>query len=146
VLLFAACLPAGQPLTPADWWDWRDLASPRINADGSAVVYVERWNRREDDRFCGNLWTVSTAGGAPRRITEGIWLDSLPVWSPDGGRIAFVSDRSGSPQIWTRRMDLGSDFQVTRLAMPPLSVTARYPWRINSAATSELASSCGSES
>ncbi|MEO8372410.1 MAG: prolyl oligopeptidase family serine peptidase [Candidatus Solibacter sp.] len=122
LFLFAACLPAGQPFAPADWWEWRDFANPRINADGSAVVYVERWNQREDDRFRGNLWTVSTAGGAPRRITEGAWLDSTPVWAPDGVRIAFVSDRSGSPQIWTRRLDAGNDVQVSRLMAPPLSL------------------------
>jgi dipeptidyl aminopeptidase/acylaminoacyl peptidase len=121
-LLVAPCVYAGQPFTVADWWNWRDIASPRINAAGNTVVYVERWNQREGDRACANLWTVRTAGGAPRRLTDGPWRDNSPVWSPDGGSIAFLSDRDGSTQIWVRRLDNAADRQVTHLGAPPLTV------------------------
>ena len=60
LLLVAPCVYAGQPFTPADWWNWRDIAGPRINAAGTSVVYVERWNLRDGDRVCANLWTVAT--------------------------------------------------------------------------------------
>jgi acylaminoacyl-peptidase len=123
LLFFAAhCAHAGQPFTPADWWNWRDIGAPRINSEGTAVVYVESWNLRESDRACANLWTVATAGGAPRRLTEGPWRDSLPAWSADGGRVAYVSDRDGTPQIRVRRMDSGADERITRLEAPPLTV------------------------
>src|ERR1035438_2015133 len=75
-LLFfvAVCAPASQRFAPGDWWDWRDLSAPRINAEGTSVVYVESWNLRDGDRACSNLWTVSTASGAaPRRLTHGPW-------------------------------------------------------------------------
>src|ERR1039457_6058877 len=64
-LLFfvASCAPAGQPFTPGDWWDFRDISAPRINAEGTSVVYVESWNLRDGDRACSNLWTVSATGG-----------------------------------------------------------------------------------
>src|ERR1035437_7073893 len=113
---------AGQPLTPGDWWNWRDIGTPRINAEGSQVVYVENWNLRDSDRGCANLWTVATAGGAPRRLTDGPWRDTSPAWSPDGGRIAYLSDRDGAPEIWVRRLDTGVDQRITRLTDPPLTV------------------------
>jgi acylaminoacyl-peptidase len=123
LLFFAAhCTHAGQPFTPADWWNWRDIGAPRINSEGTAVVYVESWNLRESDRACASLWTVATAGGAPRRLTDGPWRDSLPAWSPDGGRVAYVSDRDGTPQIWVRSMDSGTDERITRLESAPLTV------------------------
>ena len=126
LLFFAAhCAPAGQPLTPGDWWNWRDIGTPRINSEGTSVVYVESWNLRDGDRACANLWTVATvggAGGAPRRLTEGPWRDSSPTWSPDGRRIAYLSDREGTPQIWVRRLDSGADQRITRLEAPPLTV------------------------
>lgn len=46
--------------------------------------------------------------------------DTLPVWSPDGSQIAFVSDRSGTYDLWMMNAD-GSDptslFTITRTAL-----------------------------
>ena len=43
-----------------------------------------------------------------RRLTDSRGIDISASWSPDGKRIAFVSDRAGSPQIYTMAID-GSD-------------------------------------
>ena len=43
-----------------------------------------------------HLWVVSLPGGEAKQITSGQdWNDTDPQWSPDGTRIAFVSDRTG---------------------------------------------------
>ena len=56
----------------------------------------------------GDLWSLPLAGGAAVRLTSGPAWDSAPRWSPDGQRIAYVSDTDGNEQIWTMAPD-GSD-------------------------------------
>ena len=40
---------------------------------------------------------VDVAGEEVRRLTEGEWNEAQPVWSPDGSKLAFISDRSETP-------------------------------------------------
>ena len=56
----------------------------------------------------GSLWVVSTKGGAARRITDYYNDAHLPVWSPDGSRLAYYAYREGNYNLWTVRPD-GSD-------------------------------------
>ncbi len=54
-----------------------------------------------------HVWIVDAASGAARQITEGEdWNDSDPQWSPDGTRIAFVSDRTGKAFDESRNTDV----------------------------------------
>jgi dipeptidyl aminopeptidase/acylaminoacyl peptidase len=63
-----------------------------------------------------HLWVIEAAGGKDRQITSGDdWNDTDPQWSPDGARIAFVSDRSGreyddshNKDVWVISADGGA--------------------------------------
>jgi tricorn protease len=43
--------------------------------------------------------------GEMTRVTESPWRDRSQVWSPDGSRIAFISDESGEEEIWLWQRD-----------------------------------------
>lgn len=45
----------------------------------------------------------------PRRLTGGPKRDFHPRWSPDGRKLAFLSDRSGEKQIWLLDLDTGGE-------------------------------------
>lgn len=56
----------------------------------------------------GDIYTMPIEGGTPTRIAEGLAYEHQPRFSPDGARIAFVSDRGGGDNIWLMNRD-GSD-------------------------------------
>jgi TolB protein len=56
---------------------------------------------------------TATNGGALKRLTKDRYIDVGPTWSPDGRRIAFVSDRTGAPQIYVMDADGGEAKRLT---------------------------------
>lgn len=59
-----------------------------------------------DDRRA-HLWVVEMKSGSAKQITEGDnWNDSDPQWSPDGTRLAFVSNRTGKEYEENRNTDV----------------------------------------
>ena len=54
-----------------------------------------------------HLWVFNLPGGEAKQITDGQdWNDTDPQWSPDGARIAFVSDRTGKAYDDSRNTDV----------------------------------------
>ncbi|MBN1910819.1 MAG: PD40 domain-containing protein, partial [Pirellulales bacterium] len=76
---------------------------PSLSPDGAQLAFSWR----------GDVWMVDSHGGKARRLTAHPARDMRPVFSPDGRRIALVSDRSGRPQIYLIDADGGSLRQVT---------------------------------
>jgi Tol biopolymer transport system component len=62
----------------------------------------------------GDLYVVPFAGGEARRLSAGLAFDGQPRFSPDGKWIAYVSDLSGSDNVWIMKADGTSPRQITK--------------------------------
>jgi TolB protein len=52
-----------------------------------------------------DIYIVNAAGGLPQRLTTSPAIDTSPSFSPDGTKIVFESDRSGSQQLYVMNAD-----------------------------------------
>jgi dipeptidyl aminopeptidase/acylaminoacyl peptidase len=86
-------MPTPRGMAPEDLFRIRFVGDAQISPDGRWVAFVLTTLSEDKDEYLSNIWLVSAAGGEPRRFTTGPRRDSLPRWSPDGSRLAFVSER-----------------------------------------------------
>lgn len=78
-------------------------ANPALSPDGKRVVFS----------WAGDLWTVPGRGGPARRLSTHPAYEGDPVFSPDGTKIAFTSNRSGKDQVYLMSIDGGLPSQLT---------------------------------
>lgn len=71
---------------------------PSVSPDGSSIAFS----------YQGDIWTVPSAGGRAVRLTVHEAYESKPKWSPDGGKIAFISDRHGNDDLFVMDADGGN--------------------------------------
>jgi dipeptidyl aminopeptidase/acylaminoacyl peptidase len=86
-------MPTPRAMVPQDLTRIRFASDPQIAPDGRTVAVVVTTLSEEKDEYLSNIWIVSAAGGEPRRFTTGPRRDTAPRWSPDGSRLAFISER-----------------------------------------------------
>jgi dipeptidyl aminopeptidase/acylaminoacyl peptidase len=115
----AAQSPKPKYLDKDTFFQMESVANPEISPDGTQIVFSRGFVDTMKDQNSSNLWVVDVKGDRLRQLTDGAWRDSAPAWSPDGTRIAFLSDRSGSTQVHVMWADTRETLQVTRVERAP---------------------------
>src|SRR3989449_1323626 len=83
-------------MIPADLFRMQWISDARIAPDGRTLAFTVTRLDEEADDYRSAIWIVPADGSAPpRRFTSGGGKDSTPRWSPDGTRLAFLSERDG---------------------------------------------------
>ncbi|MFL5431174.1 MAG: S9 family peptidase [Myxococcales bacterium] len=96
-----------------DLLGFRIVPEVQVSPDGRFIVLVVKESDGARDQDHSNLWLVGTAGGTPRQLTFDSSLTRAPRWSPDGSRLAFLSSRTGTSQLYVLRLDGGEARQIT---------------------------------
>lgn len=112
-------------VTPEEYFAFEFLSDAHISPDGKQAAYVVTTVDQKRNRRDSSVWMVAIDGkSAPRRLTLEGFSASAPRWSPDGTKLAFVSNRSlataesaepARPQIWILPLDGGEAQLLTHL-------------------------------
>lgn len=78
------------------------IGSPALSPNGKQVAF----------RALNDIYLLDV-GGRAKPIFKDQWWKSDPDWSPDGRRLAYASDRTGTLNLWVRELATGVDRQVT---------------------------------
>ena len=99
---------------------WR--AHPEFSPDGKRLIYSsylgQTWHQ---------LWVMPAEGGDPFPLSYGDFDNVSARWSPDGKRIAFISNRSGNTSLWIQEVLGGAQTQIvvkTRHYLKPMGRVA----------------------
>jgi len=79
------------------------FAEPGISPNGDEIAFVHG----------GDIWVVPARGGEAKLLVANSAYESRPIYSPDGARLAFVSNRAGSQDIWILTFADGSLRRLT---------------------------------
>jgi len=96
-----------RPMVPEDITRIAWVSDPQISPDGARVAFVATTLSEEKDEYLSQIWVVDTASGSPRPFTAGSKRDTDPRWSPDGRRLAFLSDREAKKKAQLYVMPVG---------------------------------------
>src|SRR6478735_1572505 len=77
------------------------VTDPQLSPDGSRVLFVRTTTDLKSGDRNADIWTVPADGSGPaKELIAGNKSDNTPRFSPDGGSIAFISTRDGTPQVF----------------------------------------------
>src|SRR5690606_32754792 len=101
-------------------WDVEDPGGPTnlleyVATEGTWVgVDVAPDGRHLVFDLLGHLYEMPVDGGDARRLTEGRSWNLAPRYSPDGASIVFISDRSGTYDVWLLQRSSGELTNISR--------------------------------
>ena len=109
-IAFEATVTLDRPLYTRKTYDFDDqqarspmgILGPVVSPNGSAVAFTA----------LGDLY-VQSLGGELTQLTDDVFVDMDPDWSPDGQSLVFSSDRGGSMNLWMKNLRTGQTQQLT---------------------------------
>jgi dipeptidyl aminopeptidase/acylaminoacyl peptidase len=106
---------SGRPIALVGGPDVGQPGFGKLSPDGRTLALGRTVNGNTD------IWLIDMERGVPRRFTFEAVRDRTPMWSPDGARIVFASERTGVFDLYERAVD-GPGTEKLLLASPEAKI------------------------
>lgn len=100
-------------LTPEVLYSFGRIGDVVLSPDKSKILYQVTYVSIDENKTNPELFVMDINGENKKRLTYTNARESNPLWIKDGERIAFLSNESGSSQIWTIKTDGSGMRQIT---------------------------------
>jgi dipeptidyl aminopeptidase/acylaminoacyl peptidase len=108
---------------------WLDRAGRQIQAAGPVGGYNDfrlspdeaniAFDRNDAESGLPDIWALDTRRQVPSRLTSDPAVDNLPIWSPDGLRVLFPSNRNGAFDLYSKAATgAGAEELLVRMSSP----------------------------
>src|SRR5579871_2569811 len=92
------------------------ISEPVLPPNGTLVAFTAQTVDYDKNTKPKQIYVVPLDGGVPSSIARDGTDNERPRWSPDARLVYFVSNRSGSSQIWSMEPDGGRAHQITKIS------------------------------
>jgi len=101
-------------LSPENFLELGNVQDPQFSPDGQRVAFVVSEPQKSEKRI-RHIWLYDKKSGVARQFTYSEKSETTPRWSPDGTKLAFLSNRGGDEQqIYVLSMAGGEASPVTK--------------------------------
>ena len=97
-------------LTPEALWAMGRIGSVVPSPDGKLIAYTVAYYSVPQNKSNNEIFVMNADGSGNTQLTRSAWQESQPVWIKQGAKLAYLSNESGSSQVWQMNPD-GSERQ-----------------------------------
>lgn len=99
-------IPGIQVLSPEALWSLGRIGETTISPDKNTIIFTTTWYSINENKGYGEIYSLPTKGGKVTQLTNNPEFYEYNIqWRPDGKKIGYISNKSGSSQLWEMNPD-----------------------------------------
>ena len=100
-------------LTPEALWAMGRIGGVAVSPDASKVAYTVSYYSVPQNKSNTEIFLMNADGSGNTQLTQDAWQENQPVWIKEGKKLAYLSNESGSTQVWQMDPDGTDHRQLT---------------------------------